>query len=127
MTNYSEYITSSEWRSKHKDFLRRSHHRCSMFPWVKCGRGSRYNCHHMNYRNLGNEKLWRDVIVLSPFAHSFIIHGVLSGFRRPKQQKQYPNTPQKIAHLWCCTPVLIRAFMTSLMLSFLLAFAVRLT
>jgi hypothetical protein len=108
MMNYSQYITSSEWRSKHKDFLKQSHYRCAFFPWVKVGKKARYNVHHMNYSNLGNERLWVDVICLSPFAHSFIIHGILSGFRRPSQQKKYPNTGQRLAHAWCCLPVMIR-------------------
>jgi hypothetical protein len=94
--NYSSYITSTEWRSKHKEFLKKSHYRCAFFPWVKVGRKGRYNVHHMNYRNLGNERLWVDVICLSPFAHSFIIHGVLSGFRRPSQQKKLPKYGSKV-------------------------------
>lgn len=36
-TNYRAYITSPEWRLKHKDFLKASHHRCALFPWVKIG------------------------------------------------------------------------------------------
>lgn len=106
--NYRVYITSPEWRDKHKDFLKRSHYRCSMFPFIKVGKKHRYNCHHMNYDNLGSEELWVDVICLCPFAHSFIIHGILSGFRRPSQQKCYPNKAQQLAHFWCCQPVLIR-------------------
>lgn len=107
--NYKTYITSQEWRSKHKDFLKDSHHRCAFFPFIKVGKKARYNVHHMNYKNLGSERLWTDVVCLCPFAHTFIIHGVLSGFRRPSQQKNYPNTAQKIAHMWCCQPVFLRS------------------
>jgi len=107
--NYRAYITSTEWRSKHKIFLKSSHYRCAFFPWVKVGKKHRYNVHHMNYKNLGSERLWVDVICLSPFAHSFIIHGILSGFRRPSQQKNYPNTAQRLAHMWCCLPVMLRS------------------
>jgi hypothetical protein len=114
--NYSQYIISTEWRSKHKDFLKSSHYRCAFFPWVKVGKKSRYNVHHMNYRNLGKERLWVDVICLSPFAHSFIIHGILSGFKRPSQQKDYPNTAQRLAHVWCCLPVILRAALTTAVL-----------
>ena len=112
----SNYITSTEWRSKHKQFFKSSHYRCAFFPWVKVGRKNRYNVHHMNYRNLGNERLWVDVICLSTFAHSFIIHGILSGFRRPSQQKNYPNTAQRLAHMWCCIPVVIRMALVILIL-----------
>jgi hypothetical protein len=108
MMNYKTYITSTEWRSKHKDFLKSSHYRCAFFPWVKVGKKHRYNVHHMNYENLGSERLWVDVICVCPFAHSFIIHGLLSGFKRPSQQKRYPNTAQRLAHAWCCLPVSLR-------------------
>jgi hypothetical protein len=81
--DYRRYITSNEWRSKHKDFLKSSHYRCAFFPWVKVGKKHRYNVHHMNYENLGSERLWVDVVCLCPFAHSFIIHGLLSGFSDP--------------------------------------------
>jgi hypothetical protein len=114
--NYRAYITSHEWRDKHKEFLKRSHYRCSFFPFIKCGKKSRYNCHHMNYENLGDETLWVDVIVICPFAHSFIIHGLLSGFKRPSQQKNYPNAAQRLAHFWCCQPVLIRGALGVLLL-----------
>jgi hypothetical protein len=113
---YSNYITSTQWRSKHKEFLQSSHYRCAFFPWVRVGRKARYNVHHMNYRNLGNERLWVDVICLSLFAHSFIIHGILSGFRRPSQQKNYPNTAQRLAHMWCCLPVMLRAALATAVL-----------
>ncbi|HEY9299895.1 MAG TPA: hypothetical protein VIQ31_26735, partial [Phormidium sp.] len=72
--NYKTYITSPEWRDKHKDFLKRSHYRCAFFPFIKVGKKSRYNVHHMNCDNQGDEQLWADVVCLSPFAHSFIIH-----------------------------------------------------
>ena len=107
--NYREYITSTEWRDKHKHFLKRSHYRCAFFPWVRVGKRHRYNCHHMNYENLGDETLWVDVVVVCPFVHNFILHGILSGFKRPSQQKSYPNLAQKTAHFWCCQPVLVRA------------------
>lgn len=106
--NYKEYIVSDSWRSKHKGFLKRSHYRCSMFPFIQVGKKARYNIHHMNYMNLGSERLWIDVICLCPFAHSFIIHGLLSGFKRPSQQQNYPNAAQRLAHFWCCQPPLLR-------------------
>ena len=114
--DYRSYITSNEWRSKHKYFLKSSHYRCAFFPWVKVGRKARYNVHHMNYKNLGNERLWVDVVCLCPFVHSFIIHGLLSGFKRPSQQRSYPNTAQRLAHLWCCMPVLMRSVLVVLLL-----------
>lgn len=118
--DYRNYITSTEWRSKHKEFLKASHYRCAFFPWVKVGKKRRYNVHHMNYENLGSERLWVDVVCLCPFAHGFIIHGLLSGFKRPSQQRSYPNTAQRLAHFWCCQPVVIRGALAVLLLVHLL-------
>src|SRR3569832_1252899 len=134
--DYKSYIVSSEWRSKHKGFLKRSHYRCSFFPFIKCGKKGRYNVHQKNYENLGSEHLrvdvnvvcpivhnfilhmnyeilgsvllMVDVIVVCPFVHNFILLGLLSGFKRPSQQKRYPNTAQRLAHCWCCQPVFLR-------------------
>lgn len=76
----------------------------------------------MNYENLGSEQLWVDVIVVCPFAHSFIIHGLLSGFKRPSQQKNSPNTAQRLAHFWCCQPVLARVGLVAVILLNLVRF-----
>lgn len=111
--DYKSYITSQEWRLKHPIFLKKAGYRCSMFPWLKVGRGRRYNCHHMHYRNLGDERYRRDIICLSPFAHNVIIHGLASGFKRPSQQKNYPNTAQKILHLWCVLPIVLKVLAVS--------------
>jgi hypothetical protein len=61
--DYRSYITSAEWRNKHSYFLKRSRYRCSFFPFILAGKKARYNVHHMNYDNLGDEELWVDVIV----------------------------------------------------------------
>jgi hypothetical protein len=118
--DYRAYITSPEWRNKHKGFLKRSHHRCS-FSLLPIGRKIKgkycgYAIHHMNYKNLGSEQLWIDVITLHPFIHKWIIHGILSGFKRPSQQKDYPNHAQRLAHFWCCQPVMVRGALAVLIL-----------
>jgi hypothetical protein len=105
-SDYRNYITSPEWRSKHKPFLKRSHYRCALLPFLSLKK--RYNCHHMNYQNLGDEQLWVDVVCVHPWVHKWILHGILSGFKRPSQQRSYPNTAQRLAHVWCCLPVLLR-------------------
>jgi hypothetical protein len=110
--DYRGYITSPEWREKHKEFLKRSHYRCSfsLLPIGKKIKGKYhgYAMHHMNYENLGDERLWIDVIALHPFIHRWVLHGILSGFKRPSQQKKYPNTAQQIFHFWCCQPPILR-------------------
>lgn len=125
--NYQTYITSPEWRDKHKGFLKRSHYRCSfsLLPIGKKikGRYFGYAIHHMNYLNLGNEQLWVDVVALHPFIHRWIIHGILSGFKRPSQQKNYPNWLQRSAHFWCCQPPLLRGALVIALLVNLLRLA----
>jgi hypothetical protein len=109
---YQTFIKSNDWRKRHPEFLLRSGYRCALLPWIRCGRVRgkyyRYNCHHTNYRHLQSERYGRDVLIVSPFAHRVIIHGVLSGFKRAAEQRHYPNTPQRIVHLFCRLPVPVK-------------------
>lgn len=100
--DYDTYIKSRDWYSQHPGWLKDVGYRCGLFPWVRIGNGKRYACHHMNYRNLGNERLRKDVIPLCPFAHDFVIHGILSDFKSAGKQGRYPNLAQRLVHLWCC-------------------------
>ena len=102
---YHEYIISEEWRSKHPGFLAEARYQCAAMPWVKVGRGSFYRCHHLHYNTLGRERYWFDVVCLSPFVHDLIVHGILSGGKKPSQQEIYPNTAQQYFHAWCRLPV----------------------
>jgi len=99
--DYYSYIKSNEWFSKHQAWLSAVGDRCTMFPWVRVGSGHQYAIHHMNYKNLGDEKLGRDVVPLCRFAHEYIIHGILSGFKSAGKQQNYPNLPQRLVHFWC--------------------------
>ena len=99
--DYHTYIKSNNWYSKHRAWLSAVGDRCTMFPWVRVGNGHRYAIHHMNYKNLGDEKLGRDVVPLCPFAHDYVIHGVLAGFKSAGKQRNYPNLAQRLIHFWC--------------------------
>ncbi|AFZ01338.1 hypothetical protein [Calothrix sp. PCC 6303] len=108
--DYYSYMNSNAWRSKHYNWLKRCHYRCSMFPWVRIGRYSskkygKYNIHHtgVGYRHLGQEELWKDVLPLCPFAH-WLIHGGNMKAKAPWQ----PNLIQKFLHLWCSLPLLVK-------------------
>jgi hypothetical protein len=105
---YRTYISSDKWRSRHRPWLKQSGNRCSMFPWIRLGQvGGKYHpydMHHTTYERLGKEKLWRDVLPLSPFAHDWVIHGILSGWKSAGKQKHYPNAAQRLAHAWCRLP-----------------------
>jgi hypothetical protein len=111
-SDYKAYIISPEWRNKHKSWLQRSKYRCA-FSGLTIGRTIKgkyfgYAVHHMNYNNLGDETLWDDVICLHPLVHRLIVHGILSGFKRPSQQDHYPNKAQQAFHYWCTLPHLVR-------------------
>lgn len=111
---YSDYIRSDAWRDKHRAWLQQGQYRCAMLPWVVVGRQVNgqyrsYRIHHLHYGNLGREQYWWDVLPLCPFAHDWIIHGVLSGWRSAGQQQYYPNTAQRMAHAWCRLPSFLKA------------------
>ncbi len=116
--SYQDYLKSSLWRSRHKDWLQRTHNRCQLFPWVRVGsiRGKYhpYAIHHMHinaYRRQGREFWNRDVIVLSPFAHDFIFHWLVSGGKRKvRYQKDFPNIAQRSLNWWCRVMGLILLF-----------------
>lgn len=62
--------------------------------------------HHMKYdKPLGEERLGKEAIVLSPFGH-WIIHQVLGGHYRAGNQPfgKFPNLAQRLAHAYCCVP-----------------------
>lgn len=108
--SYNDYILSDTWRNRHKGWLKRTDHRCQLFPWLRVGRRVKgkyhpYAVHHMHrnaYKRQGCEAWNRDVLVLSPLAHDFIFHGVASGFkRRTRQQKDFPNPVQRTLNWYC--------------------------
>lgn len=114
--DYHSYIKSQNWYSKHRPWLSAVGDRCTMFPWIRVGGGHRYAIHHMNYKNLGDEKLGRDVVPLCPFAHEYIIHGILSGFKSAGKQRNYPNLAQRLVHSWCVQRRWFKGVLTLLIL-----------
>jgi hypothetical protein len=104
--SYQDYLKSNMWRSRHAIWLRRTNYRCQLFPWLRVGKKIRgryypYAMHHMHinaYRRQGGESWNRDVIVLSPYAHDFVFHWLLSGGKRKiRHQKDFPNLAQRSA------------------------------
>ncbi len=100
LVDYQSYIQTDQWRSRHSEWLRAVGYRCTLLPWIRIGRGRPYAVHHLHYANLGNERLGRDVLPVSKFAHQVIIHGLLSWGKPAGQQRRYPNLGQQIAHTW---------------------------
>lgn len=85
-----------------------------MFPWIKIGRHkSKWHSCHLHHTHWGayayelryKEKINRDVVVLSRFAHYEVMHNLLCGGRkRVRQQKVFPNQFQEMANQWCYLP-----------------------
>ncbi len=102
--NYHEYIKSYEWKNRGRIFLKKVGRRCQVFPWIQL---KYYNIHHCHYKNLGNERWNIDCIVVSPVAHN-LIHSLLAGSwsviqvseQNKNPKNKYPNTFQKIIHLY---------------------------
>jgi hypothetical protein len=98
--HYQTYIVSQEWRSHHPKWLKAVGYRCTLFPWIRIGKGKPYAIHHLHYRNLGHERLGRDVLPLSKFAHEKVVHGLLSNWKSAGKQRSYPNLSQQMMHEW---------------------------
>lgn len=79
---YKKYMKSAGWRAKCQQRIEISGHKCEM-----CGRLER-NCrnglqiHHISYRNLGHEDVYRDLICLCGSCH-IKIHAYYNRCREP--------------------------------------------
>ena len=109
-SEYRVYITSSLWRDKHQEWLKQVGYQCPV-SFKKVGKGGKYNCHHTNYKRLGEEIFFLDIIPLNPWVHKNIVHGVLSGWKPAGQQKHYPNAPQRIFHNYCRMMLIVQALL----------------
>jgi hypothetical protein len=64
---YLTWIKSAQWREKSKMIQKVSGNYCVLFPCLK----SRH-CHHLTYRNMTKEKVFRDCVPLSITAHKLV-------------------------------------------------------
>mgnify|MGYP001791186419 CR=1 FL=1 len=92
---YLNYIQSKKWREKSNKCLVSTKKHCVLFPWLKAR-----HSHHLTYRNLGDEKLIRDIVPLSKTAHSIIHWYILWGNGR---RKRYMLRPYVNCYLRFCT------------------------
>jgi hypothetical protein len=113
------YMKSQEWKTMQKVWLHEKGYRCQMFPFLVLGQHKpkkgwwnnaiygKFAIHHMNrnaYQHLGMEKIDKDIIVLSKFAHEWVYHYLLSfGKRKVGDQKslKFPNPLQRAMNYWC--------------------------
>ena len=74
--------------------------RDALCPLIKLKHGG--HIHHTTYRRFDHERLFTDLIPLSPASHTFV-HLWLGWGRRVRTQRlgKYPNVMQRIVHLWC--------------------------
>lgn len=80
---YTNYISSIEWRNKSKFCQTLTHKHCIIFPWLKSRHG-----HHLTYKNMKSEIPIRDTVPLSVTGHN-IIH--LNIFWRNKKNRVWVN------------------------------------
>lgn len=113
---YDDYIRSRWWRDRHARWLKRARYRCMFWLFLKLvgctvnGKWQRYHIHHTHYTNIGHERFWWDILILSEEAHRFI-HEVLGGTSRVRDQRSpYPNLLQRIAHNWCRINFFVKEF-----------------
>ena len=64
---YNEYLKSDKWRKKRSERLKIDNYTCQ-----KCGSGRNLNVHHLNYKHLGNENVYDDLITLCETCHKEI-------------------------------------------------------
>lgn len=66
---YKEYLKSAEWEKKKQERLAIDGHRCVMCgrPENRCRKG--LSCHHISYRNLGKEDVYKDLVSLCSSCH----------------------------------------------------------
>jgi hypothetical protein len=64
------------------------------------------DAHHVKYTNFTKELYLRDIIIVGPIVHMLVIHGILSGFKRPSEQIKYPNKAQSMIHWFYRLPLI---------------------
>lgn len=74
--DYSEYLKSEEWRQKARQRMEIDGYRCQM-----CGSSgtmnNRLQCHHLTYRHLYNEDVWKDLLTLCTNCHK-AVHAMMN-------------------------------------------------
>lgn len=74
MTNseYTEYLRSEEWQKKREQRIQIDNSTCAF-----CGRKVEHPViHHLNYRNIGNEDPWTDLVCTCDDCHIMIHTGM---------------------------------------------------
>lgn len=61
---YIAYMRSPAWRERSRRCMRWTHGRCALFFWLPA-----VEAHHLHYRNLFHERIWRDILPLSAAGH----------------------------------------------------------
>ena len=65
---YRAYLNSPDWKERRKDLMEEANYMCD-----ECGEIGN-QIHHLNYKNLGDEELGVDVVVLCEDCHLWGMH-----------------------------------------------------
>jgi hypothetical protein len=68
ITSYNEYLNSSQWENLKKRYI---YYDKKANCWV-CNRSRNLLIHHVSYKNLGSEKLYRDIYILCFNCHKAV-------------------------------------------------------
>ena len=79
---YVEYMKSDEWQKMKHSRLEIDHYSCVMCGYSK--KPEILMVHHLNYKRLGHEDVWKDLVTLCPICHRKV--------HRMLKRKQEPGT-----------------------------------
>lgn len=66
---YEKYMRSEEWQAKRSQRILIDGDKCVMCQRPAERTKTGLQVHHINYRNLGNEDVWQDLVTLCPSCH----------------------------------------------------------
>lgn len=75
---YVEYMKSEEWKNKALERLKIDEFNC-----VLCGAMGVLEVHHISYKRLGNEDVYRDLVSVCPRCH-ILLHNYYKRIKTPK-------------------------------------------
>lgn len=69
---YQKYIRSDAWAKKKAERLEIDNFKCALCgrPASKCKNG--IQCHHVSYKNLGNENVYTDIVSVCGRCHKML-------------------------------------------------------
>lgn len=88
---YDDYLQSDEWSEKRDKRKEIDGERCRI-----CGRPMDLQVHHLNYRNVGHENIYEDLITLCKYCH-----GMVHKTKQTKQLARYVRSRNDNTEIFC--------------------------